>query len=44
MAKSPINELADYSRRLKALTGGEGRFSMTLSHYEPAPHDSKPSV
>lgn len=36
-AKSPINELADYSRRLKALTGGEGRFSMTLSHYEPAP-------
>ncbi|USD99695.1 elongation factor G [Vibrio sp. SCSIO 43133] len=36
-AKSPINELQDYSRRLKALTGGEGRFSMTLSHYEPAP-------
>ncbi|GAL28271.1 translation elongation factor G-related protein [Vibrio variabilis] len=37
VAKSPINELQDYSRRLKALTGGEGRFSMTLSHYEPAP-------
>jgi elongation factor G len=37
VAKSPINELADYSRRLKALTGGEGRFNMTLSHYEPAP-------
>lgn len=36
-AKSPINELQNYSRRLKALTGGEGRFSMTLSHYEPAP-------
>ncbi len=36
-AKSPINELQDYSRRIKALTGGEGRFSMTLSHYEPAP-------
>ncbi|MCL9774540.1 elongation factor G [Vibrio methylphosphonaticus] len=36
-AKSPINELQDYSRRLKAITGGEGRFSMTLSHYEPAP-------
>ncbi|MGV2989489.1 elongation factor G [Vibrio sp. E150_011] len=36
-AKSPVNELQDYSRRLKALTGGEGRFSMTLSHYEPAP-------
>ncbi|MCJ2377296.1 elongation factor G [Vibrio sp. ZSDZ34] len=36
-AKSPVNELQDYSRRVKALTGGEGRFSMTLSHYEPAP-------
>lgn len=36
-AKSPINELQDYARRLRALTGGEGSFSMTLSHYEPAP-------
>ncbi len=36
-AKSPINELQDYSRKLRALTGGEGSFSMTLSHYEPAP-------
>lgn len=36
-AKSPINELQDYSRRLRAITGGEGSFSMTLSHYEPAP-------
>ncbi|PWI33285.1 elongation factor G [Vibrio albus] len=36
-AKSPINELQDYSRRLRSLTGGEGSFSMALSHYEPAP-------
>ncbi|MEH0740759.1 elongation factor G [Vibrio cholerae] len=36
-AKSPVNELQDYARRLRALTGGEGSFSMTLSHYEPAP-------
>lgn len=36
-AKSPINELQNYSRRLRAITGGEGSFSMTLSHYEPAP-------
>jgi len=36
-AKSPINELQDYARRLRALTGGEGSFNMTLSHYEPAP-------
>ncbi|PJC86749.1 elongation factor G [Vibrio sp. HA2012] len=36
-AKSPVNELLDYSRRLRSLTGGEGSFSMALSHYEPAP-------
>ncbi|WED24538.1 elongation factor G [Vibrio sp. JC009] len=36
-ARSPINELQDYARRFKALTGGEGSFSMVLSHYEPAP-------
>ncbi|MFA0082980.1 elongation factor G [Vibrio breoganii] len=37
MAKAPLNELQDYSRRLKAMTGGEGTFTMSLSHYEPAP-------
>ncbi len=37
MAKAPLNELQDYSRRLKAMTGGEGIFTMNLSHYEPAP-------
>ncbi|CAE6939242.1 COG0480 Translation elongation factors (GTPases) [Vibrio sp. B1REV9] len=36
-AKSPVNELQDYSRRLRSITGGEGSFNMTLSHYEPAP-------
>ncbi|HAS6338331.1 TPA: elongation factor G [Vibrio vulnificus] len=35
--KSPLNELQDYSRKLRALTGGEGSFNMSLSHYEPAP-------
>ncbi|HAS63933.1 MAG TPA: elongation factor G, partial [Vibrio sp.] len=36
-AKAPVNELQDYARRLRSLTGGEGTFNMTLSHYEPAP-------
>ncbi|MEF1338289.1 elongation factor G, partial [Vibrio rotiferianus] len=36
-AKSPVNELQDYARRLRSITGGEGSFNMTLSHYEPAP-------
>lgn len=37
MAKAPLNELQNYSRRLNAMTGGEGSFTMSLSHYEPAP-------
>lgn len=36
-AMSPINELQDYARRLRSITGGEGSFNMSLSHYEPAP-------
>ncbi len=36
-AQAPLNELQDYSQRLRAITGGEGCFSMTLSHYEQAP-------
>ncbi|WP_399425311.1 elongation factor G [Vibrio campbellii] len=36
-AKSPVNELQEYARRLRSITGGEGSFNMTLSHYEPAP-------
>ena len=36
-SKSPLNELQDYARKLRAMTGGEGTFQMTLSHYEPAP-------
>jgi elongation factor G len=37
VAKAPLNELQDYSRKLKAMTGGEGTFTMAFSHYEPAP-------
>lgn len=36
-AKAPANELQDYAQRVRSLTGGEGSFSMVLSHYEPAP-------
>ncbi|UTV29898.1 elongation factor G [Photobacterium atrarenae] len=37
-ARAPLNELQGYAQRLRAMTGGEGSFSMVLSHYEPAPH------
>jgi elongation factor G len=33
----PLAEINDYQSRLKALTGGEGSFTMDLSHYDPVP-------
>ncbi|NLG75684.1 MAG: elongation factor G, partial [Xanthomonadaceae bacterium] len=33
----PLAELADYQARLKSLTGGEGAYTMELSHYDPVP-------
>jgi elongation factor G len=33
----PLSELQDYLSRLKALTGGEGSYTMDLSHYDPVP-------
>ncbi|HSN71407.1 MAG TPA: elongation factor G [Steroidobacteraceae bacterium] len=33
----PLAELTDYQSRVKALTGGEGSFTMDLSHYDPVP-------
>jgi elongation factor G len=33
----PLAEISDYQTRLKALTGGQGTYSMELSHYDPVP-------
>ena len=33
----PLSELQDYLSRLKAITGGEGTYTMDLSHYDPVP-------
>ena len=33
----PLAELNDYQSRLKSLTGGEGTYTMELSHYDPVP-------
>lgn len=33
----PLAEIIDYQLRLKALTGGEGAYTMGFSHYEPVP-------
>jgi len=33
----PLAEITEYQSRLKSLTGGEGVYSMELSHYDPVP-------
>ena len=34
---APLAELGGYAARIKSMTGGQGAWSMELSHYEPAP-------
>jgi elongation factor G len=36
-AQAPLAELIDYPTELKSMTGGRGRYSLDLSHYEPVP-------
>ena len=36
-ANAPLADIADYSRRLKALTAGEGQYTIDFSHYDPVP-------
>jgi elongation factor G len=33
----PLAELEGFDARLKSLTGGEGTYSIELSHYDPVP-------
>ena len=37
MAYVPLAEVSEYQSRLKALTGGQGAYTMELSHYDPVP-------
>jgi elongation factor G len=36
-AQVPLAEVGDYSNELKAITGGQGRYSIEFSHYDPVP-------
>ncbi|MBK6851168.1 MAG: elongation factor G [Burkholderiales bacterium] len=36
-ARAPLAELSGYQLRLNALTRGEGRYTLDLSHYDPVP-------
>ena len=35
--QAPLSELSGYQLRLNALTAGQGRYAVTLSHHEPVP-------
>jgi elongation factor G len=36
-AQAPLAEVMQYDSQLRSVTGGQGSFSMELSHYEPVP-------
>ncbi|MDP9043415.1 MAG: elongation factor G [Pseudomonadota bacterium] len=36
-ASVPLSELGNYQARLNGMTGGQGRYTLSLSHYEPVP-------
>jgi elongation factor G len=36
-AMAPLSEITNYNSSLKSVTGGQGSYSMTLSHYDPVP-------
>ncbi len=35
--KVPLSELVNYQSRLKSVTGGQGSYTIELSHYDPVP-------
>ena len=43
-AQVPLAEVANYDSSLKSVTGGQGSFSMTLSHYESVPANVQQQV
>jgi elongation factor G len=36
-AQVPLAEVSDYQTELKAMTGGQGRYAIEFSHYDPVP-------
>ena len=43
--QAPLKDVQDYHTRLKSLSGGEGEFTMSFSHYAPVlPQDQEQMV
>ena len=43
-AQVPLSEVTQYNSQLKSVTGGQGSYSMELSHYEPTPPNVQQAV
>jgi len=43
-AKVPFAEVTHYATDLRSLTGGQGTFSWSFSHYQEVPHDHAQKV
>jgi len=43
-AQVPLAEVAQYNSQLKSVTGGQGSYSMELSHYEAVPPNIQQQV
>jgi len=43
-AQVPLAEVTQYNNQLKSVTGGQGSYSMELSHYEPVPPNVQQQV
>jgi elongation factor G len=43
-AQVPLSEITNYNSQLKSVTGGQGSYSMELSHYEPTPPNVQQQV
>lgn len=41
---APLAELASYQTRLNAMTSGQGRYTVALSHYEPVPPSTQAAL
>ncbi len=42
--EAPLAELAAYQTQLNGLTGGEGRYTLELSHYDPVPPNQQATL
>lgn len=43
-ARAPLAEVSQYNSQLKSVTGGQGSYSMSFSHYEPVPSNIQQQI